>query len=233
MTTGGAHVNTQIPKFLSIRIVLAVGVILLAGTAWYAGPLGGSNVGNHMGMMEGQMVESGATMSPDQHDEGEGGTACCTGMMGSMSKMHRSMHAKMHGEASRQTAGATGDGVSEDLNLEAQTKEWLEGTRRFETIEDRTGEREVVVKVGAGNGLTYAPAAVRVDPGTTIRWEWTGNGGLHDVAFVNAEINTSLHGEQGAEYTYTFAEPGEYRYQCTPHASVGMRGVVIVEGNGH
>lgn len=224
--------NTQISRFLDIRIVLVVGVILLAGTAWYAGPLGGSNVGNHMGMMEGQMVESGATMSPGQHERGEGGTACCTGMMESMSNMHRSMHAMMHGEASRQTGGTTDDGVSDDVDLEAQTEQWLGRTAGFETIDDRTGESEVVVEVGGGSGLTYAPAAVRVDPGTTIRWVWTGRGGLHDVAFVSAEISTSLHGEQGAEYTYTFAEPGEYRYECTPHAPVGMRGVVIVEENG-
>jgi halocyanin-like protein len=139
------------------------------------------------------------------------------------------MRGTMHGDGPARTDGTVDEAVADDLNLDAKTKEWLEGTRGFETIEDRAGEREVVVEVGGGNGLTYAPAAIRVDPGTTIRWVWTGNGGLHDVAFVNTDVSASLRGEQGAEYTYTFTEPGEYRYECTPHASVGMRGVVIVE----
>lgn len=223
--------NTQIARFLDIRLLLVLGVILLVGTAWYAGPLSSSNVGSHMGRMGGPMAGSETTVSPDQQYEGEGGAACCTGMMGSMADMHGSMHARMHGEAPGQTAGATGDAVFDGLDLEAQTEQWLGRTAGFETIEDRTGESEVVVKVGAGNGLTYAPAAIRVDPGTTIRWEWTGRGGRHDVAFVNADVRGSLRSKPGAEYTHSFAEPGEYRYECTPHAPAGMRGVVIVEGS--
>lgn len=216
--------NTQIAGFLDIRLLLVLGVVLLVGGAWYGGPLGPSNVGDHMGMMGDNMHATS-----EQQVDGEEGTACCRGMRGSMESMHRSMHARMHGGAPDQMNGGADDGVFDELDLKAQTEQWLEGTRGFESVEDRTGESEVVVEVGAGNGLTYTPAAVRVDPGTTIRWKWTGNGGLHDVAFVNTDVSTSLRGEQGAKYTYTFAEPGEYRYECTPHAPVGMRGVVIVE----
>ncbi len=52
---------------------------------------------------------------------------------------------------------------------------------------------------------------------------------MHNVAFMEADVNAPLRGEQGGTFTHTFAEPGEYRYECTPHAGVGMRGVVIVE----
>lgn len=217
--------NMQIAGRLDGRLLLVLGVVFLVGVAWYGGPLGLSNVGDHMGKMGGNVHAT----SEQQADEEER-TACCRGRRASMESMHRSMHARMHGGAPGQANGATND-MSDDLGLEAQTEQWLEGTRGLESVEDRTGESEVVVEVGAGNGLTYAPAAVRVDPGTTIRWKWTGSGGLHDVAFVNTDVRTSLRGEQGAEYTYTFAESGEYRYECTPHASVGMRGVVIVEAN--
>lgn len=197
--------NALLAGFSDVRILLALGAGLLIGTAWYSGAAPPFEAGPRMSMM-GQ--SGGQEMS----------SRC-------------PMHRNMHGNAPRQMYGAVDEGVADDLNLDAQTTEWLEGTRGFETIEDRTGEREVVVKVGAGTGLTYAPAAVRVGPGTTIRWEWTGNGGLHDVAFTNRDVSASLRGEQGETFTQAFTEPGEYRYECTPHASVGMRGVVIVEEN--
>lgn len=197
--------NTLLAGLSDIRILLALGAGLLIGGAWYSGAATPFDTGPH----EGMMGQSG----------GEETSNCCP------------MHETMHGDAPARTGGAVNEAVADDVNLDTQTKKWLEGTRGFEAIEDRTGEREVVVKVGAGNGLTYVPAAVRVDPGTTIRWEWTGNGGLHDVAFVNTDVSGSLRGEQGETFTHTFTEPGEYRYECTPHASVGMRGVVIVEEN--
>lgn len=201
--------STQSTGFSGTRLLLLLGAVLLIGVAWYGGRVTVFANGSPMGGM-GQMM--------GEPDTGETATHC-------------PMHARMHGEARTQPDGEIDANGAGDRTLDARTEQWLEGTRGLESIEDRTGESEVVVDVGAGNGLTYAPAAVRVDPGTTIRWVWTGNGGLHDVAFVNADVSGSLRGEQGAEYTYTFAEPGEYRYECTPHASVGMRGLVIVEEN--
>lgn len=179
------------------------------------------------GMMDGQMGPGSGSMEAR-------GSRMAEGMsMEKMRRLCRTMQSTMEDVTQRnapvETGGPGGEQVSGNLDLEAQTEEWLGSTRGFETIEDRTGESEVVVKVGAGTGLSYAPAAVRVDPGTTIRWQWTGNGGLHNVAFVGTEVNTPLRGEQGETFTYTFTEPGEYRYECTPHAAVGMRGVVIVE----
>ena len=35
----------------------------------------------------------------------------------------------------------------------------------------------------------------------------------------------------GEEFTYTFNVPGVYLYQCTPHKSMGMIGLVVVDGN--
>ena len=39
-------------------------------------------------------------------------------------------------------------------------------------------------------------------------------------------------GKINADIEVTFATPGFYGYQCTPHASVGMVGLVIVTGEG-
>ena len=88
----------------------------------------------------------------------------------------------------------------------------------------------MVIEVGAGDGLRYTSAAVRVDPGTTVGWRWTGEGGLHDVAFVNTDVRFALRREEGATFGHTFDAPGAYRYECTPHSGVGMRGAVIVYG---
>lgn len=141
--------------------------------------------------------------------------------------MHEAMRTAMHGDPGAASSTRADSALpGEDLNNE--TRQWLQDTRGFEQIKDRRGQDEVVVEVGAGDGLQYAPAAIRVDPGTTVRWRWTGKGGLHNVAFVNVDVATSLRGEAGAEFAYTFDDAGAYRYECTPHAGVGMRGAVIV-----
>jgi len=182
--------------------------------------MGRGMMGGRMGGGDGSMREQMGRMR-EEMDMEEMRRLCRT--------MQTTMEDVMQGDAPGDADAAADKQISGNLDLEAQTEEWLGAARGVETIEDRTGESEVVVDVGAGTGLSYAPAAVRVDPGTTIRWRWTGNGGLHDVAFMDTDVSTPLRGEQGETFTYTFAEPGEYRYECTPHAAVGMRGVVIVE----
>ena len=141
--------------------------------------------------------------------------------------MHEAMRTAMHGDPGGGPSAAA-DSALGAASLGTETTQWLRDARGFEAVADRRGQDEVVVEVGAGDGLQYSPVAVRVDPGTTIRWRWTGKGGLHNVDVVNAEISTELRGEKGAEFTHTFNEPGAYRYECTPHAGVGMRGAVIV-----
>ena len=130
----------------------------------------------------------------------------------------------MHGNAS----GASDAKTVDDPSLDDETAQWLRGARGFDGVADRTDQNVVVVDVGAGDGLEYGSPAVRVDPGTTIRWRWTGKGGRHDVAFATADINSSLKGEAGATFTHTFDTAATYRYECTPHAGIGMRGAVIV-----
>jgi halocyanin-like protein len=143
--------------------------------------------------------------------------------------MQATMQDVMHGDTPGDADASAEGNPADERGLESQTEQWLGQTRGFDQVDDYTGESEVVIDVGAGTGLSHAPAAVRVHPGTTVRWRWTGQGGLHDVAFINADASASLRSEQGETVTQTFAEPGEYRYKCTPHAAVGMKDVVIVE----
>ena len=94
--------------------------------------------------------------------------------------------------------------------------------------EDHTGRDVVNVDVGAGNGLEFAPADVRIDVGTTIVWEWTGQGGGHDVVETDGAFESDLVDEAGHTFEHTFAESGTYEYVCTPHQTSGMVGTVTV-----
>ena len=110
---------------------------------------------------------------------------------------------------------------------------WLFGSEGFEgELTDRTGTERTTVTVGAaGNSGQFAfdPLALRVDAGTTVAWEWTSQGGPHNVAFEEVDVESSIETEPGVNFEHTFEEPGVYRYACTPHRALGMRGVVIVE----
>jgi serine/threonine-protein kinase len=101
------------------------------------------------------------------------------------------------------------------------------------TILDYTGQDEVSVAVGAGDvGFAFDPAAIRVDAGTTVVWEWTGEGGGHNVASAEGAEADFDNGETAMEEGYTFEQTfdaaGVKLYECTPHRANGMLGAVEV-----
>lgn len=112
---------------------------------------------------------------------------------------------------------------------------------------DATDVDEVFVMVGAdGNNGPFAfnPPVVLVEPGTTITWEWTGEGGPHNVVHVtnadpehdeqlfNSDDATDVPTpeEEGTTFEFTFEDEhqGYYPYVCEPHESLQMKGVVVV-----
>ena len=98
------------------------------------------------------------------------------------------------------------------------------------SIADRTGKDSVKVAVGAGDaGYAFEPAAVRVSPGTTVRWEWTGEGGAHNVVSEEGTFDSGQP-QTGSDVTYekSLDQPGTYLYHCEPHESLGMKGAVVV-----
>ena len=121
------------------------------------------------------------------------------------------------------TAGCLG-GTGEDGPYDG----WLSNANNFEEVVDRTGRDEVQVAVGAGSGLSFDPVAVRISPGTTVRWEWTSFGGGHNVVEEDGVFESELLFEDGSTFSHTLDEPGVYRYVCTPHQTQGMLGVVEV-----
>lgn len=123
-----------------------------------------------------------------------------------------------------------GENVPEDVHsyLTDNSTNLYEGE-----ADDQTGSDEVTVAVGGGEGLAFDHPAVLVDAGTTITWEWTGEGGAHNVVSADGSATEFESGEavDSASETYseTFEESGNQLYYCSPHQAVGMYGAVIVE----
>lgn len=122
---------------------------------------------------------------------------------------------------------------------EEQIDTHLDGANNYDGhIEDRTGETEVRVLNGAeGTGYRFDPAAVRVDVGTTVVWEWVGaamhtvtgettvlagEDELRDGTFDSGNISGA-----GETFAHTFEEAGVFLYVCVPHESM-QRGAVWV-----
>lgn len=108
---------------------------------------------------------------------------------------------------------------------------WFADVRNYRGTVDARGDSAVTVTVGAKNSLghfSFAPAAVAVRPGTTVTWEWSGNGGSHDVVALDGAFRSPYTDRTGTTFSHTFDAPGVYKYYCTPHRGMGMKGAVVV-----
>jgi halocyanin-like protein len=113
--------------------------------------------------------------------------------------------------------------------------DWFDNVSNYEETVDRTGQQEVRVTVGAeGNdgNLAFGPAAIRVDPGTTVVWEWNGKGGTHNVVAADGSFESEMTNESGFTFEHTFESAGVTKYACVPHEMMGMKGAVVVESVG-
>jgi len=134
------------------------------------------------------------------------------------------------GSAAATTAVAASSGTAAAQTVQPEFTE-LEGIDGG--IEDLRGQGEVTVQVGAsGNGgnLAFSPAGIWIDPGTTVTWEWTGEGGQHNVVTADGPATLESELQESGSYQLEFTEDhaGITNYQCEPHASLGMLGAVAV-----
>ena len=75
--------------------------------------------------------------------------------------------------------------------------------------------------------MLYGQDVARIDVGQTITWTPDSKG--HNVQFVSVpEGVEKVKSKLSQEFSYTFEQEGVYLYVCTPHASMGMIGMVIV-----
>lgn len=75
--------------------------------------------------------------------------------------------------------------------------------------------------------IQFRPQGIKVKPGTTVTWV-NKDPVVHNVRQVESVFLSPDVMEESDTFTYTFDEPGKYRYQCTYHHP-DMNGVVIVE----
>ena len=75
--------------------------------------------------------------------------------------------------------------------------------------------------------MLYGQDVARVGVGQTVTWTPDSKG--HNVQFVSVpEGVEKVKSKLSKEFSYTFEQEGVYLYVCTPHASMGMIGMVIV-----
>ncbi|KAF5835493.1 plastocyanin/azurin family-domain-containing protein [Dunaliella salina] len=98
---------------------------------------------------------------------------------------------------------------------------------------------DAVVKAGADSGaLAFEPSSVTIKAGESVKF--VNNAGFpHNVVFdedavpegVNADAisREDLLNAPGETWSVKLETPGEYGYNCEPHAGAGMNGKIIVQ----
>ena len=76
--------------------------------------------------------------------------------------------------------------------------------------------------------MVFSEEIIRVAPGDLIQFVATDKG--HNVEFIDGPDGVELPGKSklNKDVEVYLNEPGVYVYVCTPHASMGMIGVVVV-----
>ena len=79
--------------------------------------------------------------------------------------------------------------------------------------------------------MVYSQEIVKIDVGKTIEWVPTAKG--HNVEMLVGPDGYELPKKTKLNdpVTLTFDKPGIYLYQCSPHAALGMIGIVVVGGD--
>lgn len=114
---------------------------------------------------------------------------------------------------------------------DADFEEWFGNVSNYDGIVDMRGTETVSVAVGAegnGGGFAFEPAAMRVDTGTTVSWEWTGEGGVHNVVSEDGSYESEMVTDAGETFSHAFDNEGASLYACSPHKAMGMKGAVVV-----
>ena len=90
---------------------------------------------------------------------------------------------------------------------------------------------DMLNKRADGEKMVYSVDVAKIDVGDTITWLPKSKG--HNVHFIAGPEGWELpkKSKNNKEVSITFDTPGMYLYQCTPHASMGMIALVIVDGD--
>ncbi len=81
--------------------------------------------------------------------------------------------------------------------------------------------------------MVFFPRILSVMPGDVVTFKGVDRG--HNSASLKGMVpegGEDWKGRINQDIDVTFTQPGFYGYQCTPHASMGMVGLIVVEGEG-
>ena len=85
------------------------------------------------------------------------------------------------------------------------------------------------ITMGSNGNLVFDPSELNIAAGESVT---VTNGDLPPHNFVVADHPELSHPDLaftgGESFTVTFDEPGDYEFQCEPHAGAGMKGVIHV-----
>ena len=79
----------------------------------------------------------------------------------------------------------------------------------------------------------FLPRLAVIDAGQSVLFQATDKG--HNAASAKGMIPEGAepwNGKVGKDIEVNFDQPGIYGFVCTPHVSIGMVGVVVVQGDG-
>ena len=86
------------------------------------------------------------------------------------------------------------------------------------------------IVMGSGGNLVFDPSELSIAVGESVTFV---NGDLPPHNMVVADHPELSHPDLmfvgGEEIVVTFDEPGDYEFQCEPHAGAGMKGVIHVQ----
>lgn len=151
--------------------------------------------------------------------------------------IHR-YHCEPHGPAGMRGAIVVGDDYDRAGETEAPGvvepayDGWFRNVDNYdgETVDRRTQEVTTVTVGAEGNGgpNAFEPPAILVDRGTTVEFEWTGEG-THSVVAEDGDWESGDPvGDAGVNFERAFEAVGVHRYYCAPHLGLGMKGAVVV-----
>ncbi|MCC2610732.1 pseudoazurin [Neorhizobium sp. Rsf11] len=90
-------------------------------------------------------------------------------------------------------------------------------------------EVKMLNKGSDGQAMVFEPAAVKVQPGDTIKFVAVDKG--HDVVSMPGLVPEGvapIKGKISEDVSFTADKPGAYVFKCTPHYGMGMVALVVV-----
>jgi len=74
----------------------------------------------------------------------------------------------------------------------------------------------------------FEPMVLFISPGDSVSWVNMAGHNTHAIENMIPAGTEMWESKLGETYTHKFTKSGAYVYQCVPHASLGMQGVIVV-----